>query len=227
MSKQSSNEWMSISDMMSGLMLIFLFIAISYMVKVDAQKQKIKDIAIEYRDTKADLNEALFSEFEDDFKSWNASISTDNAIVFASPEVLFAVSKSEINTEFKTILDDFFVRYLKIITSTKYRDEIEELRVEGYTSDTWKNSTSKKESYLKNMKLSQERAYSVLSYCYSLDDNVVKEHRKWLEKHFRANGMAFSKLGERDKARRVEFQVQMKSEERVNEILESTNSTDD
>ena len=220
MSKQSSNEWMSISDMMSGLMLIFLFIAISFMVKVDAEKQKIKDIAIEYRDTKADLNEALFSEFEDDFKKWDASISTDNAIVFASPEVLFAVSKSELNSTFKTILDDFFVRYLKIITSAKYKNEIESLKVEGYTSNTWKNSHSKKEIYLKNMKLSQERAYSVLSYCYNLDNDAIKNQREWLEKHFRANGMAFSKLGEGDKARRVEFRVQMKSEERVNEILE-------
>ncbi len=219
MSKQSSNEWMSISDMMSGLMLIFLFIAISFMVKVDAEKQEIKDIAIEYRDTKADLNEALFTEFEDDFKSWDASITTDNAIIFSSPEVLFAVSKSEINSKFKTILNEFFVRYLKIVSSDKYKDDIEELRVEGYTSKTWKNSTSKKEIYLKNMKLSQERAYSVLSYCYSLDDDVVKEQREWLEKHFRANGMAFSKLGEGDKARRVEFRVQMKSEERVKQML--------
>ncbi len=219
MSKHSSNEWMSISDMMSGLMLIFLFIAISFMVKVEAEKQEIKDIAIEYRDTKADLNEALFSEFEDDLKSWDASITTDNAIVFASPEVLFAVSKSEINSKFKTILDEFFVRYLKIVSSDKYKNEIDELRVEGYTSNTWKHSTSKKEIYLKNMKLSQERAYSVLSYCYSLDDAVVQKQRVWLEKHFRANGMAFSKLGEGDKARRVEFRVQMKSEESVNKIL--------
>lgn len=210
---------MSISDMMSGLMLIFLFIAISFMVKVDAEKQKIKDIAIEYRDTKADLNEALFSEFEDDFKKWDASISTDNAIVFASPEVLFAVSKSDINSKFKTILDDFFVRYLKIITSAKYKDEVEELRVDGYSSKSWKSSHSKKEAYLKNMKLSQERAYQVLSYCYSLNNEIVKNQREWLEKYFRANGMAFSKLGEGDTARRVEFRVQMKSEERVNEML--------
>ena len=221
MSKQSSNEWMSISDMMSGLMLIFLFIAISFMVKVDAEKQKIKDIAIEYRDTKADLNEALFTEFEDDFKSWDASITTDNTIVFASPEVLFAISKSEINSKFKSILDDFFVRYMKIVSSDKYKDEIEALRVEGYTSDTWKNSHSKKEIYLKNMKLSQERAYSVLSYCYSLDNDVVKNQREWLEKHFRANGMAFSKPVDGDSARRVEFRVQMKSEEKVSEILKN------
>ena len=220
MSKESSHEWMSISDMMSGLMLIFLFIAISFMVKVEAEKQEIKDIAIEYRDTKANLNEALFAEFENDLKSWNATITKENSIVFASQDVLFAISQSDINSKFKTILKDFFIRYLKIVTNPAYKDEVEELRVEGYTSDTWKNAHSQEERYLKNMKLSQERAYSVLAYCYSLEDAVVQKNRKWLEQHFRANGMAFSKLIDKEKARRVEFRVQMKSEERVNEMLQ-------
>ena len=220
MSKASSHEWMSISDMMSGLMLIFLFIAISFMVKVEAEKQEIKDIAIEYRDTKANLNEALFTEFENDLKSWNATITKENSIVFASQEVLFAISQSDINSKFKAILNDFFIRYLQIVTNPAYKDEVEALRVEGYTSNTWKNAHSQEERYLKNMKLSQERAYSVLAYCYSLEDAVVQKNRKWLEQHFRANGMAFSRLTDKEKARRVEFRVQMKSEARVNEMLQ-------
>ena len=213
------NEWMSISDMMSGLMLVFLFIAISFMIQVEAEKQEMKDVAISYRDTKANLNEALFGEFQSDLKAWNASITKDNSIVFSSPEVLFKVSKSDINDKFKIILQQFFSRYLKILTSPEYVDEIQELRVEGHTSQSWKNATSQKEIYLQNMLLSQERAYKVLSYCYSLDNESVVKSREWLEKHFRANGMAFSKLRDEKTARRVEFTIQMKSEDRVYEIL--------
>ena len=213
------NEWMSISDMMSGLMLVFLFISISFMMRVEAEKQEMKDVAISYRDTKANLNEALFSEFENDLKAWNATITKDNSIVFSSPEVLFEVSKSDINHQFKIILQQFFARYIKILTSPEYIDEIQELRVEGHTSNSWKNATSEQEIYLKNMQLSQERAYKVLSYCYSLDDESVAKQREWLEKHFRANGMAFSKLRDEKTARRVEFTIQMKSEDRVYEIL--------
>ncbi len=213
------NEWMSISDMMSGLMLVFLFIAISFMIRVEAEKQEMKDVAISYRDTKANLNEALFEEFQSDLKAWNASITKDNSIVFSSPEVLFKVSKSDINDEFKIILQQFFSRYLKILTSPEYVDEIQELRVEGHTSQSWKNATSQKEIYLQNMLLSQERAYKVLSYCYSLDNESVVKNREWLEKYFRANGMAFSKLRDEKTARRVEFTIQMKSEDRVYEIL--------
>lgn len=204
--------------MMSGLMLVFLFIAIGFMIEMQSQKDEMKDIAISYRDAKANLNEALHEEFEDDLKEWNADITKDNAVVFSSPDVLFEVSSSEINPEFKKVLAEFFPRYIKILS--QFKDEIKELRVEGHTSDTWEAASSKKEIYLNNMKLSQKRAFSVLAYCYSLEDEVTKENRAWLEKFFRASGMAFAELKEIEKARRVEFVIAMKSEERVYEILD-------
>jgi outer membrane protein OmpA-like peptidoglycan-associated protein len=187
------------------------------MIDVEKDKQEMQDVAISYRDTKANLNEALFSEFENDFKSWNATITKDNSIVFSSPELLFDISSSEIKDEFKIVLNQFFARYLKILSSPKYKDEIQELRVEGHTSNTWKNITSQKDIYLKNMQLSQNRAYNVLAYCYAQKN--IKEYRPWLEKYFRANGMAFSKFKSIKTARRVEFTIQLKSEEKVNEFL--------
>ena len=47
--KQAENHWMSISDMMSALMIIFLFIAISFMIKVNEQKKDMDKIQFEYR----------------------------------------------------------------------------------------------------------------------------------------------------------------------------------
>jgi len=210
---------MSISDMMSGLMLVFLFIAMGFMIEVEKEKQAMQDIATSYRDTKANLNEALFSEFEDDLQRWDAKITKENTIVFSSPKLLFEVSKSDLNPEFKIALKEFFSRYMKILTSKKYKDEIQELRVEGHTSDKWNSNSSDEEIYLNNMKLSQSRAYEVLSYCYSLEDETIKENREWLQTHFRANGMAFSKLKDKEKARRVEFTIQMKSEDKVYKLL--------
>jgi len=206
--------------MMSGLMLVFLFIAIGFMIEMQSQKDSMKDVAISYRDSKANLNEALYEEFEDDLKIWDADITKDNTVVFNSPEVLFEVNESSLKPEFKKVLNDFFPRYVKILTSKQYKDEIKEVRVEGHTSDTWATLSSKKEIYLNNMKLSQNRAYEVLSYCYGLEDETTKQSRPWLEKFFRANGMAFSKPKEIEKARRVEFTIQLKSEDKVYEILQ-------
>ena len=205
--------------MMSGLMLVFLFIAISFMIEIESEKEKMIDVAKSYRDVKVNLNEVLYEEFELDLKTWDAEITKDNAVVFNSPNVLFEVNKSTVKSDFKRILEEFFPRYIKIITSQQYKDDILELRVEGHTSNEWANVTSKEDIYLKNMKLSQSRAYEVLSYCYSLDDDFIRQHREWLEKNFRANGMAFAKLKENSNSRRVEFTIMMKSEDKVYKIL--------
>ncbi|MEJ2372904.1 MAG: OmpA family protein, partial [Sulfurimonas sp.] len=197
-----------------------LFIAIGFMLEVEADKEKMRDVAAKYRDTQADLNEALYVEFEDELKSWNATITKDNRVVFHSPDVLFAVSSSELEDKFKSILEDFFPRFLKILRSEKFADKVQDLRIEGYTSSEWAGATSSEEIYLNNMQLSQKRAYAVLSFCYTLNDERVKANRRWLEEKFRANGMAFSKAEEKELSRRVEFKVNMKSEDKIYEILE-------
>ena len=230
--KSSSSEWMSISDMMSGLMLVFMFIAISFMIQVQIDKDKMKEIAKTYEKDKAELNKDLHIEFLKDLKKWEAEITKDNTIVFNSPNVLFESGRSVIKNGFKNILNDFFPRYIKVLSSKKYKSEIDEIRVEGHTSTGWSNAISKQNIYLNNMLLSQNRANNVLSYCYRLNADLVKKNREWLEKHFRANGMAFAKLKYKDvnktvqdimKSRRVEFKVQMKTEEKIYKILEASN----
>ena len=134
--------------MMSGLMLVFLFIAISFMIEVDKEKETMKDVASTYRDTQADLNEILYSEFEKDLEIWGANISKNNTITFDSPDILFKINKSDVNEKFKLILKDFFPRYIKIVTSQQYKDDILELRVEGHTSNEWANVKSKEDQKL-------------------------------------------------------------------------------
>ena len=232
---KKNNEWMSISDMMSGLMLIFLFVAVSFMlnvendkIKLQKVKEKITKIALTYQKSKIDLNKDLHKEFDKDLKRWNAEITKDNSIVFNSPEVLFETGKSEIKEKFKGILNDFFPRFIKILISPKYKNEIDEIRIEGHTSNVWLSAKDKKEVYLKNMKLSQDRANSVLNYVYLIDNFIINSNRDFLEKHLRANGMAYSKLKYLDEnktkidylhSRRVEFKVKLKTEEKILKIL--------
>lgn len=189
------------------------------MIEMQSQKEDLKETAASYRDTKVNLNEMLYETFEDDLAKWDANITNDNAIIFNAPNVLFALGKSEIKPEFQTILTDFFPRYIKILTSPVYIDAIEEVRIEGHTTNTWGKSSNPREIYLSNMQLSQERALAVLAFCYTLDDSISKTNRSWIEQFFRANGMAFAKTEGLEQTRRVEFRVVLKSEEKVFEIL--------
>ncbi len=213
--------------MMSGLMMVFLFIAIAFMVQIQSEQEAVKEIAMTYRKSQQSLNQDLHKEFEKDLQQWGAEITKDNIFRFNSPDVLFRSGSSEISTQFKNILDDFFPRYIKLLTSDKYKNEIDEIRVEGHTSNIWGNAKSKSDIYLNNMRLSQSRANNVLSYCYNCSNTEITKNKEWLELQFRANGMAFSKLiykedGTQDytKSRRVEFKVLTKAQEKIYKIIE-------
>ena len=59
--------------------------------------------------------------------------SIDSIVRFEEPIIFFNRGSATLKEEFKVILNDFFPRYLKILTSDKYRDDVEEIRIEGHT----------------------------------------------------------------------------------------------
>src|ERR1700761_9174203 len=85
------SHWIPLSDLMTGLMVIFLLIAVSYMMQVEADAARIKDVAIAYSEIKDALFEDLNREFKKDLPRWKAQlIKNDLPIRFSEPEVLFA-----------------------------------------------------------------------------------------------------------------------------------------
>ena len=61
-SLKEENQWMSISDLMSVLMMIFLFISIVYMRSVNLEKNKITSIAQTYETTQVEITNDLKKE---------------------------------------------------------------------------------------------------------------------------------------------------------------------
>lgn len=219
-------HWIPLSDLMTGLMMMFLLIAVAYMVQIESQSKKMKDVVVLYDRLRTQLYKDLQSEFSADLDRWSAEISKENLTVqFKEPNVLFAVGSTELRPKFKEILDDFFPRYIRILTSPKYRESITELRIEGHTSSVWTSGVDNRQSYFLNMALSQERTRSTLQYIMSIP--ALSEHVPWLEQYATANGLSFSKLirkpdGREDMAasQRVEFRVVTDAERRIARILE-------
>lgn len=170
--KKGDSEWIGISDIMSGLMMVFMFIAVAFMLKEEEKRhdleieikemskiskeleyQKmvaeqnaeklrktqdaIREIALTFQKSQQSLNQDLHKEFDRDLKRWGAEITKDNRIRFNSPHILFKSGRADISTSFQNILKELFPRYIKILTSYKYQNEIDEIRVEGHTSYGW------------------------------------------------------------------------------------------
>jgi outer membrane protein OmpA-like peptidoglycan-associated protein len=238
-------HWIPLSDLMTGLMMVFMLIAIMFMVKVEdsakietaravvatVDANNIKGIASIYNLTKEELYRDLHNEFKDNFVNWNASLDQDLSIRFSekpfpAPRILFASESSELPDPFKRILDDFFPRYVKILSSEKYKNIIEEIRIEGHTSSQWKEAKTAKDAYFLNMALSQARTRATLQYL--LDLPKVADQEEWLRANVTANGLSSSKVrrkddGSEDKegSQRVEFRVRTNADAQIANILKA------
>jgi outer membrane protein OmpA-like peptidoglycan-associated protein len=219
-------HWIPLSDLMTGLMVMFLLIAVTYMIRVEADADRVKEVAVAYSEIKDALYDDLNREFKGDLKNWKAElIKSDLSIRFTEPDVLFAEGSSDLKPEFRAILSDFFPRYVRILTSPKYRASISEVRIEGHTSSDWTSVTTPEDAYIRNMELSQARTLSALVFALSLPE--VNDERGWLRQYLTANGLSsshpvFDGQGVEDSARsrRVEFRIRTDAETRIAKILE-------
>jgi outer membrane protein OmpA-like peptidoglycan-associated protein len=221
--EEDDEHWITVSDLMSALMVIFLFIAITYIRPVTIQRDTVKALVVAWKEGERKLYEALFEEFKDDLPKWNAELDPDLIIRFKAPDVLFATGESTLRRQFQDTLRKFLPRYVAILE--RFREKIEEVRIEGHTSSDWRG-VSGDYAYAENMRLSQDRTRAVLQFTLQLPE--VAQHREWLRSFITAVGRSSSKLkltpeGREDPAqsRRVEFRVVTKSKEQIVRVLET------
>ena len=94
----------------------------------------------------------------------------------------------------KIYLADFFPRYIEILSKADYKEEIEEIRIEGHTSSEWQDQVPIDVAFMNNMELSQNRARNVLDYVLEIDNPKISRNKIWLKKKVTANGLSSSHL---------------------------------
>ena len=236
MSKKDS-FWIPYADLMTVLMVIFLFISLAYMGLVQFQKKEQDKIFEEYKLTKENLLKELQQTFEQDKKRWNLELDDDLSIKFTNPQVLFDEGKSDVTPTFQKILKEFLPKYLSVVMQDKYKDKIAEIRIEGHTNTKPINRTN--DPYIDNMELSQNRARNVLGFlrqqnCFLQLETTKKDRLQyWLT----ANGLSYGRTidtnsnltfnsnttTDPNKSRRVEFRIVTTSEVLVDKVIEQLN----
>ena len=230
--------WIPYADLMTVLMVIFLFISLAYMGLVQFQKNQQDEIFKEYKQTKKALYTELDSTFKDNFKKWNVAIdSSDLSIKFNNSQVLFSQGSDVVKDSFQVILKDFFPKYLNIVLQEKYKDKISEIRIEGHTDTKPTGETN--DPYIDNIILSQKRSMQVLRFVRqlpaftSLDEQKKSQLQFWLI----ANGFSYGRTLDNnnnltffsketpneDLSRRVEFRIITTSDKLVEKVLEQLN----
>ena len=222
--KEQDSQWLSLSDLMTGLMMVFLLISVLMMRSVMLERDKIQTIAVSYHETQLAIYQSLMNEFRQDLNSWGASIDLETlTVVFNRDEAMFATGQATISDEYQRILNEFFPRYIKVID--QFKNSIQEVRLEGHTSSQWGHDAGDDDAYFNNLRLSQKRTFSVLKYIYSLFDNP--NQKRWIKKHVAAVGYSSSKSIHDDfgnelveQSKRVAFRIISDSEIKIRSILE-------
>jgi len=232
---KKESHWIPLADLMTVLMVIFLFMSISYMALVEKRQKEQNKIFKDYEESKVALYNELNETFRKDFSKWNLKLDKDLSIKFTNPQVLFSEGSADITSHFQTILVDFIPKYLSVVLQEKYKNKIAEIRIEGHT-DT-KPIKRIGDPYIDNMVLSQDRARNVLAFlrtqnCFNNLQPIEKERLQyWLT----ANGLSYGRAVDgnykisfdskepidNEKSRRVEFRIVTTSEAIIKEALKN------
>ncbi len=229
---EQEDHWIAVSDLMAGLMMVFLFISIALMRsaqqerdEVKVSRDKIQEIAVAYQENQVAIYNSLLSEFSGNLETWKAKVNQSTlSFEFQAPEVLFGRGEITLKPGFMQILTDFFPRYLRVLE--EFQPSIREVRIEGHTSSVWSHSNDESDAYFKNMSLSQGRTRSVLKYVYQLE--AVTGERPWIKKTVAAVGFssAHPKLEadgreNPEASRRVSFRVITNAEIQIQQIIQN------
>ena len=144
----------------------------------------------------------------------NAQVDPNTGDIVLESTVFFESNSYNIKPEGQELLRRFLPVYLSVLTKEAYRDYLGEIIVEGHTDSDG--------TYLNNLRLSQNRALSVVIYCLDIVDPA--QHGV-LQSVLTAKGRASNELvyypdGTENKSasRRVEFKFSLKDSEMIDEM---------
>lgn len=215
--------WLSYSDMMAGLLLVFVLIISFTMLQArleyeekTAQIDKQQEIIDQMMGVKGDIINALVIEFDDSKLAVKIDEST-GAIMFDS-DLLFDPNQAVLKQSSKDFLDSFLPKYFTILLGDQFKDNVAEIIIEGHTAEFG--------SYMACLQLSQSRAFSVANYAVR-DDSILKDYIDLndLRSVLTVNGRAYfdpvyDKDGNYDMvlSRRVEIKFRLKNEDIIDEM---------
>lgn len=194
---------LSISDLMSALLLIFILILVGTLLKLAEQHEKNKE-DLQLISDQQRAKRSIIAQLKGEMDQFDIEVDPKTGVIRIKEAILFDYGKSELKENGKKFLQDFIPKYAKILfAKNEIRKQIGQVIIEGHTDN--------KGSYNYNLWLSLKRAFSVASYIYSksfIDFNFGDVLRKKLSvvgKSF-VNPIAsnITKEGRRSN-RRVEF----------------------
>lgn len=204
--------WPSFTDLLTAILLCFILIFIIMMVIKSFQIQEMKRTIDQIMGVRVNL----IQDLNEEFGGTGIEIDEQTGAMIFNTDILFEFDAADLKPEGFVFLDEFVPAYLDVLLKGGYEDYISEIIIEGHADRVG--------SYLYNMELSQQRAFSVAEYILS-NDFPYRNIQEHLKEKLTVNGRSYTDGRTDDDgkysyqaSRRVEFKFRLKDEE----ILEAT-----
>lgn len=228
---EATSYWISFSDLMSGTLIVFILLFIFKLLDYQqtmAEKEELLRQSMAQKqqviEQMTDTREAIVQNLQKQFEKQDMDIQVDpkTGAISLSESILFDFGKSDLKNEGKAVLQKFMPVYVKtLLQDDNIKQNIAQIIIEGHTDD--ESGLDTDASYIYNLKLSQDRAYSVSEYV--LGNEMQYELKPELKKLITANGRSYSApiqnedgTVNHEKSRRVEIKFRLKEEETLQKI---------
>lgn len=155
--EEDATTWIALSDMMTGLMAIFLALSIAILLIKESKRDAII----------LTVSESIINKLKQ--KGIDANIDPKTGRLMVSTDTNFDFNSADLKAQGKSDLDTIIPIYAEAIFTLKPEqiDSIDRILIEGHTD--------KVGSYASNMTLSSQRANAILTYIDSMDNFKYKD----------------------------------------------------
>lgn len=151
--KSKDDFWIGFSDLMTGLMLVFIVLSLTFMA---IAKEKLDEVSKQRKNIIVILSEKLASN------NIQVEYNSEKGTVTIAQDILFVNNKPDLNPQGKEFISMFSkILDKNIFNNTKYENLIKYIHIEGYASSEG--------SLEYNFQISFERAKNVWQYMTNND----------------------------------------------------------
>ena len=209
--EEQPNFWASYSDLMAGMLMVFvllLIVAMFHFAEFTRQKQQILELQEDKLVAFQKIQQKLIENLEEAFVEETVSVDSKTGVLQIGSGILFGEGEATLQPDGKEQLRKIFDAYISVVLGEDFEDFIKQIEIEGHT-----NSHG---SYLHNLELSQQRAFTVMGELLAHSG----DQRERLQQMVVASGRSYSHLiydaqGNEDKvrSRRIELKFRLKESE--------------
>ncbi|MCP8615814.1 OmpA family protein [Salirhabdus salicampi] len=213
--------WPAFTDILATLLLVILLILVTLLFtkqveisdkegKIEAQEQQIEAL-IGFREGVIDDLSAAFRE-----QGVEVEVDPNSGAIKFDSDLLFDYDKAVLRPEFKQQLQNIIPIYASVLFHEENREMVDSIIIEGHTDSDG--------SYMYNLELSQQRAFSIVSYILS-DEFGDFPNKEALRQKIAAIGRSESEpiiengSENKSKSRRVELKFRIAMSEEMENVF--------